>query len=453
MNKNHSVLNDKSTIVVFASSPAGLGHLRVTEALFQSLPTSVSSYVLGIKDNSISYLHRFTSIHPITRGLMEWFQHGLPELIFSRYYRRFLQTHSQNLYQDIIKILDQRIILPKTVVFVATHFALAHMLTTIKERIEKDKNIRVFLFVQVTDDSPQCMWYVPKSDLIFVPSHETKNLLKQYARKEGLPDVNFSVIPYPVNINLTKALSHGEYINRVEQLTYDSEKTINIAIPISGAAVGLEYFTVLIRTLHYYNNRFKFHLISKISSHTRPFLSDISLENYIHTHAYFHDREVVINYERVYKRHLISLEITKPSEQAFKVLIDPLKKGGSVLLFSKPVGRQEWDNLNFMQKHGLIPSNSENNLLIKLSQKYTTNLQKHYPQLFHKLLQYRALRIPDNAQESARFINWCLKENVFFQMVNFRNNTYNNFKSKNELGDDGVLQFWKVVSKFVSELS
>lgn len=75
------------------------------------------------------------------------------------------------------------------------------------------------------------------------------------------------------------------------------------------------------------------------------------------------DKEIVHKYEEIYKEFPISLEITKPSEQSFKALLECTMQGASLLLFSEPIGRQEKDNLNFLRRSNLIPHISVNNLL------------------------------------------------------------------------------------------
>ena len=67
------------------------------------------------------------------------------------------------------------------------------------------------------------------------------------------------------------------------------------------------------------------------------------------------DRQVVNLYEELYRDKLIDMEITKPSEQAFKAILKPDQVGGCILMFTTPVGRQEYENLAFLKEAGLVP--------------------------------------------------------------------------------------------------
>jgi len=78
-----SPLNQKSVMVIFTYAPAGLGHLRVTDALYHGLPDGVDPIILGSQDSFIRLAHRFTSIHPIARYIFEWAQHGALTEIFT----------------------------------------------------------------------------------------------------------------------------------------------------------------------------------------------------------------------------------------------------------------------------------------------------------------------------------------------------------------------------------
>jgi len=114
---------------------------------------------------------------------------------------------------------------------------------------------------------------------------------------------------------------------------------------------------------------------------------------------------VVDLYEKVYEDNRILLEVTKPSEQSFKALISPTCIGGSILLFSEPVGRQEWDNISFLRRHNLIPDKNVQERLWKLPEKLSEEAKG-------ELRGWRGLMLPRGAGESARFIKWCLKAKV-----------------------------------------
>jgi len=314
MVETSQVLGDKSLVVIFTYAPAGLGHLRVTDALYHGLPSNVIPVLLGSDDKSISFIHRITSVHPMLRGLMEMTQKGILEDVFTYLYRNYLKSMSENIYNKIISILDQRIELPRTILVVSTHFGLAHQLVEVKEKLKREKNINIYTIVQVTDDSPQHLWYVSGADIIFVPSKETKIELMEYGGSLGENKTRIEVVAYPLSPKLGQLLLDKEFNTRQKTLMPYSKLTINIAVPVSGAAVGTDYLERLIDILSNQSYKYIFQVVSKSRSYTRPFLERIKDKNNVKLSACATDRDTVDEYERIYSNNLISLEITKPSE-------------------------------------------------------------------------------------------------------------------------------------------
>ena len=136
------------------------------------------------------------------------------------------------------------------------------------------------------------------------------------------------------------------------------------------------------------------------------------------------DTEMISLYELLYKNNLVHLEITKPSEQAFKAILGPERVGGSLLLLTSAVGRQEIENMEFLERHGLLSA---------------TELTAHP----------RAIKLPGEPMKAAEFILWGVESGLFARMTakNFR---FSNESLKSgEIGADGARQFWeKTVRKF-----
>lgn len=440
-----SLLSQRSLLIIFTYAPAGLGHLRVTDALYHGLPVQTNPILLHSQDSSISYLHHLTSIHPTTRAILEWLQSGKPEDLFTFGYRQFLRSRTESLSAQIEIVLDEQMANPNTILVVATHFGLAHQLAAIKTELSRARQISIILVVQVTDDSPQHIWYVPGADLIVVPSGRTKAALMDYGKTAGLPPVEFAVLPYPVSPLLTGVLTDQEYEQRCQQLIADSSASVEVAIPISGAAVGLTYFRQLINTLHQKSSRFHFQVIAKSSAYTRPFLQDMKTHSFVTLHTASTDREIVEKYEQVYQNTLVALEVTKPSEQAFKALVDPHHYGGSVLLFSQPVGRQERDNLDFLGRHHLLPTPDEQQRLWDSA----INNNPINDEIQHAL-HWRSMRLPDDPTSAARFIWWCLQNGLFAQMLNSTLTPQPNDRFAFEIEPDGVYRFWQTVSQLLT---
>ncbi|GIW69942.1 MAG: hypothetical protein KatS3mg101_0689 [Patescibacteria group bacterium] len=348
------LLTDPGTIVVFTYAPVGLGHLRVTNALYEGLPKGVKTVLIGSSEKLTEATYKFVSTHVITRRIMEWFQSGWPQGVYTHLYRWQLRTTSSDMKAKIEEIFKQQIEIPKRMIIIATHFGFAHQIAAVKETLERKMGVKIYLMVQVTDDSPQYIWYVPGADVIYVPSKKTMLELRKYAMRACLQHVKFEVLPYPVSPILGEKLPTHHYESRKEQLSKAATVPINFCLPVSGAAVGMEFFHHLIPQLQSRYSRFNFHIICKEAPFTKKFLQDVRKFPNIHIHTSKHSREIVDMYDDVYKKNVIALEITKPSEQAFKALCDFDMVGGSLLLFAHPVGRQERDNLDFLRRHGLI---------------------------------------------------------------------------------------------------
>lgn len=284
----------------------------------------------------------------------------------------------------------------------------------------------------MTDDSPQFFWYVPEADLIFVPSEYTKNHLIELAREFDLKRVPISVNAYPVSPLLTKKLSDTGYEARIHQVSPSGNKT-NISLPVSGAAIGTKFLAEIIKGLHKLDKRYTFFIVSKEAYYTKDFISHMKRLPYVNLLTSDHDRTTVNNYENLLIKENIVLEITKPSEQAFKALCTPQQSGGVILLFSKPIGRQEHDNLHFLRVRGMMPSKKE---LLALWEHAKNS--EDIPTLFNKAIKHwRALRLPDEPHQAAGFINWCIAQKVFLKMMDYKPESGNH-----EIRSDGVEQFW-----------
>ncbi len=452
MSGTAEILTRKSLVLVLAYAPTGLGHLRVTSSLNDGLPPGVSPVLLGSQDNSLTYLHRLSSTNPWGRKIQETIQAPPFESIFNAIYRNFLKSHTEELYKRLLTILDQHITEPKSIVVVSTHFGLGHQLAELKKRLSKERGVKMFVVVVVTDDTVQQIWYVDGADLTFVPSQTTKEGMIEFAEKHHLIKIPIVVSPYPVSPKLTQPISAEMFEARKKQVSVAQQVKIHVSIPISGAAVWLDFYTRLITGLHSYSERFIFHLVSKEAPYTHGFLQMMLKYPFVRQYTSIHDREVINLYEDIYRTNTISLEVTKPSEQAFKALINPNQLGGSVLLFSSPVGRQEYDNLEFLRRHFLLPSNEEKQLLWRLSMSAVRlKDESHGMQLMQSAKSWRSVELPQNPLEAASLIWWMLKEGIFSSMMECRTETDVTTRHGRELGFDGVQKIWDRVAQLIEE--
>ena len=415
-------------LLVFTYAPAGLGHLRVTDALVDSRPKKYPYIMMGSYDRFITSVHRFTSTNPIARWIFTISQYGLLEDFVTFVYRSMLVVSSGKIFQQLKDIIDRRTDVDEIWV-IATHFGMAHQIGAVKERLMKKTGKMVRLVVQVTDDTSQHMWCIRGADLIFVPSLKTKKELEIYSNIHKMK-LLFEVVPYPLSPILTKRVEDANL--RSKAFSFEGCQ-INVAIPISGAAVGLSFVLKLLSFIVRKTNKFKFWVLVKKSVYTNLFLSTLSRLPNVNLITGRNDNEMINLYELLYQNNLIHIEITKPSEQAFKAILPPSLVGGSIILFTTPVGRQEFDNLDFLVRQGLMPrSNYDggNEKDVTLSS---------YP---------RAVRLSKDPEIAANFIVWALESGLFSKMSSLDFKFSQQALSSGEVGPGGTDEFWKITEKY-----
>lgn len=438
-------LTDRRNLLVLTYAPAGLGHLRITDALYDGLPKSVAPVVLGSQDKSIQTIHRLTSIHPLGRAVFEWLQTGPLAAQANRLYRAQLRMNTRVVYEEFCRLIEERFDPLNKILVVSTHFGLAHKLAVIKEKLGREKGVRVALVVFVSDDTFQHIWYVDGADLLVVASNHIKRQYAAYGKRLGKPG-RIEVISYPLNPLRGKPLKAGEMADKKRQLDPKGKNPIRVAIPISGAAVGTLYFSHLTAALRRKSERFHFDIVSKEAPFTHAFLSKMRTEPYVELHVGKKDRETVDLYDDLLDREVISLEVTKPSEQAFKALLGTQTRGGVILLFAEPVGSQEVDNLAFLERHGLIPDPKANARLWEMAENGAADDRAAWKRLLAESRTWRGVRLPKGSQRSADFIWWMLERGLLAEMiVNNRRITVRDGR-KIIRGADGTEEFWELAT-------
>jgi hypothetical protein len=422
-------------LIVLMTSPAGLGHIRVMEALRQGLPGEVPVRILGVNDVRMQALHRVTSINPYLRQVMEAVQHNpIAEGGFTRWYRKVLRQNPQVLKLELVQLLQNEACKPNRVILVATHFGSAYQVAAIKADLETTLGMTVLLAVIVTDDSPQQLWAVAGADMIFVPSETTRASLERLLIQMQLPLPQLVVAPYPVSPFLRKRLSAANWGKRLRQVSPDMQEPLTLMIPISGAAVHLDYYRQLIVML---SQLMPFYgiVVSRESAGTKQFLAWCKQFNQLQLYVSRDDHEVVQLYEQAYKNHVIGVEVSKPSEQLFKVLFTPKQRGGAIMLLAEPVGRQEEDNMLFLNRHHLMPGLRHRMALSRLP-----NLTKEErEEVMIQASNWRGMPIPHEGAVAAGFIYSLYQQGILKQMMHFSGY----MKGHHELSDDGVRQVWK----------
>jgi hypothetical protein len=424
---------DDRILVVVATAPAGLGHIRVTNALQQGLSSKTRLEVMGISDPGMQWIHRLTSRNATLKKVMEFTQENrVAEQLFSGNYRKWLRTHADAAAKQLIKIVANAWPQPEVVVVLATHFGLAHQLAAQKGLLQRKLGSKLILAVVVTDDSPQEMWAVSGADVVFVPSNTTREVLLSRLMEIGGDVPEVITIPYPISPLLGERLSTEEYENRIKQARGKHSK---IVIPVSGAAVQLSYFQDLIGTLT--ADGLESIVVSRESPYTHAFLQWCQERDGVEVVAHEYDPDVVAAYDDVYMGDVIGMEVTKPSEQAFKALFSPLQRGGAILLFSSPVGRQEKDNLSFLRRHRLIPSVDDqariNEWCLKGNRLHLT------PELLSRARHWRGVVLPDDGMWSGVAIKRLIEGGIVAAMADFGGF----LEGHDEIRSDGVKEIWQ----------
>jgi hypothetical protein len=428
-------LCNQDLLVVLTTAPTGLGHVRVMQALRQGLPDGTQVEETGIRDREMQILHRASSINPQLRALMEFVQtNPVAEGGFTRWYRAVLRRRPEAALHQLTDLVERHRPRPKTVVVLCTHFGLAHQIAVIKEEWARLMDIKVILAVVVTDDSPQLVWAVPGADIEFVPSASTRTILWGYLEKVATKVPELVVVPYPVSPKLGEPLVETAYRERTDQLKPKSTRPLQVMVPVSGAAVQLDYLKEMMAVI-IQNGEMAVSVVSRESSYTHAFLDWCQEEPGIRVYAHWLDKEVVNLYERVYEEKVIGVEVTKPSEQTFKALLTPKMRGGVILLFAEPVGRQEDDNLMFLRRHNLLPALDEQREI----DKWAVSSEQLSARIISQSKHWRGLMLPLDGRQAGEAIKKYRESGLLKAMSEFSGF----MPGHEELNADGVEKIWE----------
>ncbi|MDQ3265234.1 MAG: hypothetical protein M3Y59_16505 [Myxococcota bacterium] len=441
-----SSLLAQDTLLLFGYAPTGLGHIRVTDALWRGLELPGEPKVIGASDKSLAAAHRLLTQRKAVQAFFEWGQVGWRQQVFTPFYRRSMRGNSTVVQAEVKEAIQKQPVPPRQIVVLATHYDVAHRLAAAKEKLRQETGVPIFLVVQVTDDSPQHVWLVPGADVIFVPSFDTRDTLLAYAKQSGITPPPFVVLSYPIPSELSFPLSDSERASRTASLAPEGDASIRVSVPISGAAAGLLFLGPLMDSLNKKSSRYTFDVICRVAAYTRDFLDRrAAAGNTLHTGTRNH--EVIEAYRRLYDTQVISLELTKPSEQAFKTLVGAAARGGSIILFAPPVGRQEKDNLDFLTRHRLLPDRAQTH---QLHQLWIVDkpLSEADEALRTAARGWRALVLPHVGQIAAGFAHWALRSGLLAAMDQCDHPLpRETAHAEVELAPDGVSQFWAEVAR------
>lgn len=429
-----NLLTDPHTLIIFTTAPAGLGHLRVTQALWEGLPKGSHSFILGLHDKAISSIHRALSNNRFLFNTQLFVQHNhKAESVFTNLYRDSLRKQSQDVYDQLYTLITSHQPKLKEVIIVATHFGLAHQIAEIRHHLIGTTGVHISLHVIVTDDTFQPIWAVENANRLCVPSQKMADLYKTYFEDEKMRVPKIDVQAYPVSPQL--AVSKPDVlIKRRKQL--DSQKIpTRISIPISGASTQLDYLMMFVHHITQDDTgKFQVNAIASQNPLTSSFGNIV--KHLPNTRIAFGatNQETVEKYTQMLTEdEPITIEVTKPSEQAYKCLYTPKQRGGVLLLFTPPVGKQEEDNLQFLSRHNLLPNPQLSQQLARLGK--LTKLEIH--SLLIDAKKWRAICLPKHPREAASQVYMLKSSGILKAMLEYK-------RPKDlELSDKGVEMFWK----------
>jgi len=427
----------KTFNIIITTVPTGLGHIRVTNAILKGLPLTQNATIIGIKDPTTALFYRIISTNFYLRKILEFTQTNPVAEKITNDIISFLQTQDT---KDTEQKLVQTINPDYPTIVVSTHAFIAHKIQKIINSRKFKKPI--FHAVIVTDDSPQRFWMID-ANIIFVPSQNTKQQLLQKYKEDNHKAPNIEVVPYPINPEFCLKLRTEILYNKIEQLEPDNPQKARVCIPVSGAAVQLDFYKTLIEKLlqeqtQKNSTQFTFSVVTREGNYTKPFIDYFRENNNISFHIGANDEQTVELYDQLYSQlNPPSLEITKPSEQCFKVLTTPDTLGGPIILLTEPVGRQEYDNLNYLERNGFLPTEKTTALLLQAFQNNNLHTIQTYVSYASS---WRAIRLPKSPQEASEFIIGCHAFGIFIAMQNYKNH-----KTDPSLTPNGVREIWKKI--------
>lgn len=362
------------TAYIFPTVATGLGHIRVTRAIIESLSGSGPIYLFEAKKSLAESLHKISSSGVVARKLLVWSQSGALENFFSLIFKIFLRLKARSVVVDLARYLEK--IPNKKCVLVCTHFGVCWQIASQIKSLQLGLNKEIKIVLVVTDDSPQKMWAVPV-DVIFCPSHKTAVAIsKSLPRKSKTKIV---VSNYPLATCFESRLEKEDIQAKVDQIQGISRRT-NICIPVSGASVHLGWYQAFINSVRENLKSAHFVVIVRESKSNKKFIRWCSeRDGFIELIKAKKDWDLISLYQKAYTDMVFSFEVTKPSEHIFKARLPFGCRGGVILLLAPPVGRQEYDNLKFLKVNGYLekkafilptdPSSAADNFVDKMRSK------------------------------------------------------------------------------------
>lgn len=449
-----------SAEIVFVATDAGAGHLRPALALIAALLESINCLQIptistrthrrGSRELRLMHIINFVALH-------KKFQN----MVYAPISRQLL------LSQDGINVINEvekqiRLAInqsKKEIVFIHTNPDPAYIAGFYKHQLEQKHDVKITNVVVITDhffSRVQCIWALIDADIIVAPDHQTKKLIqrdllywcdkltrRRKDRSKHLPKV--IVCAFPQDPSFGQELSGPLHTKRKENLSPDSNKAVNVAIPLGGAAPGMPFLADLSKNLR---NSGKFNLWTLFKQ------ADGDQETQIYeqmmkdleatTQVVTNNQQLIQAYsDRFNSDNPPDVVIVKPGELSNQTMFDPSQVGGAIFLFTEPVGDQEVQNLLFFQSEEggrIIPDEKENQaligLILQLVQSGTDNANDN-PELKsfqEKAKKWRGLSLPRDPQQAALFIVGLKKFGIFAAMSLHQRGAYENNEAMSTTG-------------------
>lgn len=441
----------------FFTTFAGVGHNRVCTDVASSLLTHTDSGALRMKvelDGTLAgKAHHAGSNDALGKWLTEFTQRHF-----------WAQWLSAGVIHELVLLKDHLLIRSavdsfmqqtqnQEVMMVAYHHDVAYVLGHYKEQFEKMYQKKITVVTVMTDHMPeraQFGWYSLYTDALITPDAGSARVARRQlqlwnkrflnnGKVHQLPFVEHQ--PYPVNPLLTRPRDPSAQAQIETKLQPDSRLPISLLVPLGGSAPQQTYLKSLVKALP---SQFEPHLLFKASPHTLAFAAELAAAG-ISTTGVETNKELLTAFIQKYLEASPEIIITKPSELHAMALIPPHLTGGSIVFFSPPVGDQEVQNVEWLQSHGLVPSDQEHTLLYQSS---ISELRQLAP-----LAKYwRAIKLPNGSHpdpiKAAIFISKLKTAGILSAMMQYRPNATNS----SEISCQGSTQTWRILNELQAKV-
>lgn len=408
---------------------AGLGHNRVRQAISEAISLNGVRHrvdEITVKDMLASHAHGMGSNNKLAKWWTETIQQSVPlqRIIAGPYNEAILRHDAEVVVRAAQTFLDR--CQNNEILLIAFHPDIAYNLCFFKTQLARRYNKNIRIAVYMTDHllKPQYPWYQIDADFLIVPDHESGvqalsqleywEKTMQGKRPEGVSGIPKIIeVPYPIDPRLVQPLDRDSYQRRLERLRSDNGERLRMVMPLGGSAPQTKFMRSFAAGLV---NTMDISTVAKATDSLVDFLSELR-DLGVGVKAALESNEVLDLFIRTIETLLPEFFVTKPSEQTNLTLATPRQVGGGIVLLTEPVGDQEKQNLRWLQKRGLIPSDRDAELL---DQHLLRLRMDKLEELRSKARHWRGLRLPSDSAQAVRFVLAARNFGIFEAMGNYQ---------------------------------